>query len=110
MTWDSKRPVFPHDVDKGFDSVRFPAHQSRVGDVQILFVVESGKSFITVKPLLIRFGDGPYPNGNREALRFLNCQVGTGFASLEQKPVAFQLRSAQGNSTGVLGLHSTCFH
>ena len=48
MTWNSEWPVFPHDVDKGVDSVCLLTQQSRIGDVQILFVVESGKSFIAV--------------------------------------------------------------
>ena len=105
VTGDAKGAVFLHDVDKGVDAVRLLAHQSHVGDVQILFVVEIRKTFIVVKPLLIRLGDGPYPNGNREALRFLNGQVGAGFASFEQKPVAFQLCGAQGNSTGAAVVH-----
>ena len=89
-----------HDVDKGVDSVRFPAHQSGVGDVQILFVVESGKSFIIVKAFFVLRCYTPHTNRNREALRFLNGQVGAGFASFEQKPVAFQFCGAQRYGTG----------
>ena len=101
MTWDSKRPVFLHDVDKGVDSVCLLTQQSRIDDVQILFVVERGKSFITVKPLLIRLGDGPYP----KSIGISSNSVSRNRMPLKTMVVASMafLRSSRASYGGVMG-------
>lgn len=81
---DADGALLMHDVGKGRHRSAFPCTDSLVLELDVLLVVEIGKSLVAVEGGFIRSRHLPDHHGNRAAFAFLNREVRAGLASFEQ--------------------------